>query len=157
MRDLKSLDIDDVDGTDHGMDGVLIMKILIELASATLIILIARSKLYASLHMMDTRPPPHGEFFQSLVPENDFSAFSGGRIPGLFDPLVFSSHVAHGTVKTTGRTIIVDAAIFARNDAGLHPDAGAVAILTFFLKSGWIHFSTLQFSPPYAWGMGHRA
>jgi hypothetical protein len=66
------------------------------------------------------------------MPEYDISALAGGSatfFPNLF---IIGSHTPHYRVKATGGAIIIDAAVFAPNNTGLHPDAGIIVLLGLF-------------------------
>jgi hypothetical protein len=61
--DLNTFDIDEVDRSDHSMDGVLIVKILIKFAVSTFVFPVASPEIDAFFHMVKAWAFPWREFF----------------------------------------------------------------------------------------------
>jgi hypothetical protein len=120
---------------------VLITEILIELTVAALIIMGAGTEFNALFHMVQTGLLPGRQIPQSIFPINDPAAFTVGNSTLLPQLAVFSGGAPQSPVKSAGFAMIIDFAIFAANNSGLHPDTwGAVFVGIRYVLIGF-HFS----------------
>jgi hypothetical protein len=107
LGNLEALYVKKIDGLHHGINGVLILKILIKFAISASIFSVTRSKGNPSLHVVNTRPFPCGQHLQFIFPVYDTSPLSTQRPPQFLVSLVLFRHVDHGPVKGAFPAMIV--------------------------------------------------
>ena len=133
---LKSLNIKNIHRIDNGVHRELIVKVLIKLAIGTFILMGTGLKINPLFNVVEAGSLPWWQFFQLVLPKNNFAPFSDGYSPFFPEGSVFPSDSAQGSVKTTSGAIKIVGTKSVPHHPCLHPNAGVVLGRRLILPKG---------------------
>jgi len=124
LRELDTLDVEDIHRPNDGKHGELIVEILIEVALAAEIVIGAGAEGDSVFQVVQAWPFPRRQQFELFLPGHDGPTAAARRLSLQPPCLVIAGDPAQGAVEMAFGALVAHRAEFVLHDTGLHPYAG---------------------------------